>query len=110
MGLSLPEDVRKELRQRLLSKGGEVANKLAKVLAGQNVRLENITVRGTVSGEGVGMTKEEKLRAYLDLINRRRQLLERDDVRFLRCAECDVELSLAAARESPWLGPCSKHD
>jgi hypothetical protein len=88
------------MRQALLKKGKEVADKLAKALAGLNVRLEQIPARGLGSP---GMRPEEKLRAYLDLINAKRRALEANDGSYGLCAFCGQPFSEVELDQVPWV-------
>ena len=95
--------LRARLRQRMLDKGAEIAAKLARVLAGKDVRLEELPPLGP---DGKHMRLEERLRAYLDLVGLRRRLLETGDPRYGVCDRCGVELDLVSLEEMPWADRC----
>ncbi len=99
-GPLLSDAVREALRQKLLKKGQEVANKLAKVLAGLDIRLEQIPARGLGKP---GMRPEERLRAYLDLINAKRRALEANDRSYGVCSFCDGPFSEVELDQVPWV-------
>ena len=89
--------------QRINQKGLEVATKLAGLKAGQNITLADM---GT-GLERAGLTKEERLRNYLDLINASRtRLLSGPGGGYGRCLACGVELTPAALDELPWTERC----
>lgn len=94
---------RERYRQALLDKGGEVARKLADLMAGKNVRLSE--VQG-VKGLGDRHKLEDRLRAFLDHVNARRAALEADDGSFGRCEECSKPLLVAELDEMPWATHC----
>lgn len=99
------DDQRKELRQRLLQRGGVLATLLSDVLAGKDkpIELERI-LRGRP-----GMRPEEALRKALDQVEQRRELLDRDDDRYGRCAVCGVDLGLTVLEEMAWADRCEMH-
>jgi hypothetical protein len=99
-GPALSDALRESLRQKLLKKGQEVANKLAKVLAGLDVRLEQIPAHGLGKP---GMRPEEKLRAYLDLINTKRRALEANDGSYGVCSFCNKPFSETELDQVPWV-------
>ncbi|MEO1268780.1 MAG: hypothetical protein AAFX99_11825 [Myxococcota bacterium] len=92
------------LRKRLLRKGGQIAKKLADLLAGKDVQLVELAdLRGR---GGPNLRAEQKLRAYLDLINERRQALEAKDGTYGVCAICGAPLSWAELDQMPWATQC----
>ena len=97
------DPVRSRLRRQLLDRGQVLATLLADVLAGKRIALAE-----AMPGKP-GMRPEEKLRLALDQIERRRALLDADDVAFGRCDRCDVELGEAVLGEMPWADRCEAH-
>jgi RNA polymerase-binding transcription factor DksA len=95
---------RERYRKALLKKGHQVATLLAEVLAGKDRRRELAALPDLVGRPG--MRPEEKLRAYLDLIESRRLLLVAGDDRFGRCDACGAELAPLALDEMPWADRC----
>jgi len=94
---------RRDLRlQRINQKGLEVATKLAEFKAGQDITLSEM---GTSGFDVAALTKEERIRAYLDLVNDARTRLMSGD--FGRCLACDAELVPAALDEMPWTQRCA---
>lgn len=100
----LTDSQKEQLRKRLLRKGGEIAKKLADVLAGKDVRLVELA---DLRGRGRPLVSpEQKLRAYLDLINERRKALEADDGTYGVCEICEAPLSWAELDQMPWATRC----
>ena len=91
-------------RQELMKKGMAVANKLSKVLSGLDIRLDQI--EGVHGLSEPGMRPEEKLRAYLNHIERRRKLLDSDPDAFARCSVCEQPILPVLIQESPWADIC----
>jgi RNA polymerase-binding transcription factor DksA len=54
------------------------------------------------------MRPEERLRAYLDHVERCRELLDADDDRYGRCYTCGVDLGVPALDEMPWADRCQE--
>ena len=97
------DDERRALRLgRINQKGLEVATKLAELKAGQNVTLADMASPGL---DIEAMTKEERIRAFLDLINASRTRLMSGD--YGRCRSCDAMLGPAALDEVPWTERCA---
>lgn len=78
--LGLTPEEKERYRQALLRKGHEIAQKLAKVLGGLDLRLSDIQEMRDYGPPG--MRPEERLRMYLDLINNKRKALEANDPSF----------------------------
>ncbi len=102
--MRLDETTRERYRTALLAKGQQVANLLAEVLAGADKELEIQQL--PIFGGKPGMRPEEKLRAFLGLIESRRELLVNGDDRFGRCDVCGRELSELELDEMPWADRC----
>ena len=102
--MSDPEDTaRRDLRLgRINQKGLEVATRLAELKAGQNISLADMESPGL---DIEAMTQEERIRAFLDLINAARTRLMSGD--YGRCLACDAELTPAALDELPWTQRCA---
>jgi RNA polymerase-binding transcription factor DksA len=97
--LELSDAQKENYRKALLKKGKEISDKLAKVLAGQNIRLENIPERGL--GES-GLRPEEKLRAYLDLVMSKLRALNANNGTFGLCETCNLPLTTAELDNAAW--------
>ncbi|MDP6945779.1 MAG: hypothetical protein QF464_16635 [Myxococcota bacterium] len=98
-----PSDERRALRLgRINQKGLEVATRLAELKAGQNVTLADMGAPGL---DIEAMTKEERIRAFLDLVNASRARLMSGD--YGRCLSCDVTLGSAVLDEVPWTERCT---
>lgn len=95
--------VMKRLRANLMKRGQALADGLADVLAGKHPPILSL-----ITGKP-GMRPEEKLRAALDQIERRRTLIDADDDAFGRCDICKLDLGLAALDEMPWADRCAPH-
>lgn len=105
MTLRFGETVRQELRQKLLKKGHEIATKLSDLMSGKKLDLTNIESLANVKP---GLRPEDRLRAYLDILNTKRKLLDDDNDAYGRCSECDEDLGLVALRDMPWADRCQK--
>ncbi len=101
--MSDPRDDRRI--QRIQDKGWEVAQRIAKIKAGENVRIADMM--GLRDGP-VGQTKEEKLRAWLDAINRARDRFHGGD--FGRCLDCAGSIRAEVLDETPWTELCGECD
>ena len=95
----------KELRRRLLDRGRVLATLLGDVLAGKDKppELERIL------NARPGIRPEEVLRKALDQVERQRELLDRDDDRYGRCAVCGVDLGATVLEEMAWADRCETH-
>ncbi len=90
-------------RKKLLAKGQDIALLLAAVLAGK----DKTSALAALPDLGKpGMRPEEKLRAYLDLIEATRHLLLADGDEFGRCIGCGERLSELELDEMPWAQRC----
>lgn len=87
--------------EHINQKGWEVAQRLAKVKAGQNLRLEDI--KG-LTADDVQETPEERLRRFLDQINAARTRLSTDD--YGKCLQCGAPFQPAQLDEMPWVELC----
>lgn len=104
MALRLDEPTRTRLRRALLKKGQAIANDLATVLAGKG---KKINLRELpVFAARPGMRPEERLRAYLDHVEKCRKLIDADDDRYGRCELCGTDLGLPALEQMPWADRC----
>lgn len=108
MPLRFPPPARAHYRAALLRQGKKIADQLAEILSGAR-QPRNIAPLGmTGDGQRPGMRPEERLRAYLDLIEARRRLIDSDDDRFGRCDQCGIDLGAAALDEMPWANTCQR--
>lgn len=89
---------RERWRRLLLAKGQEIAKKLEDVLAGKDVRLEDLGLQMTDKEKE---PKDKKLRRFLDLLMARLKLV--DDPSFGWDAERGAFLPVAALDEMPWI-------
>ena len=89
---------REQLKRALLHKGGELADKLSRLLAGQSVDL------GALGGGKPGERPEEKLRRFMARIQR--ALTELRAGQFGDCGQCGAPLGYLAVVETPWADRC----
>jgi len=89
---------RERWRRLLLAKGQEIAQKLEEVLAGKDVRLEDLGLQMVDKDKE---PKDKKLRRFLDLLMAR--LRKVDDPDFGWDAERGAYLPRAALDETPWI-------
>ncbi|MGM0576736.1 MAG: hypothetical protein ACQEXJ_13485 [Myxococcota bacterium] len=95
-------DARTELRlQRINAKGLQVASKLADLMAGKDIDLNDM--QGVWEGDE-DRDDEERLRTWLDAINAARHRIQSGA--YGRCLACDEPLDPAALDEIPWLERC----
>lgn len=92
-------------RGDLMRKGMAVNAALVALKANQNATLVDLPLPG--QGKP-GMRKEERLRAYLDLIIRAQRRLGTEA--FGHCVDCGVALPLAALDDTPWIERCAACD
>jgi RNA polymerase-binding transcription factor DksA len=90
-------------RRRVLDKGAEIAKKLAFALAGLEVDLNTLKLP---EEKEPGLTPVEKLRRYLDLLERSRRSF--DDGTWGRCVSCGTVLTLVQLDAMPWAEHCQK--
>lgn len=89
---------RERWRRLLLAKGQEVAKKLEEVLAGKDVRLEDLSLWMTDKEKE---PKDKKLRRFLDLLMAR--LKRVDDPSFGWDSERGAFLPKAVLDDTPWI-------
>jgi RNA polymerase-binding transcription factor DksA len=89
--------------KRIQDKGWEVAQRIAALKAGENIRISDM--EGLLTSP-VGETPEEKLRAWLDAINRARTRIEEE--RYGQCLVCDLPIRQEALDEIPWQETCAR--
>ena len=95
-----------ELRlKRIADKGWEVAQRLAKVKANQNMVLADM--KG-VTGDDEHERPEDRLRNWLDQINRARVRLNSGD--YGKCLGCGTPLADGALDDMPWVENCATCD
>jgi RNA polymerase-binding transcription factor DksA len=87
--------------QRINQKGWEVAQKLQSLKAGQDVSFAQL---GKLFADGPRETPEERLRRYLDQINRARTRLQ--DGTYGHCSGCGKALAIPQLDEMPWVEYC----
>jgi len=89
-------------RRHLLSKGGQVAKALEDILAGKDVRLEDLPLTGKA-----GEDAETRARIFLARIDRAIKAV--GTRRFGRCKVCGIPLAGAVLDERPWEERCLEH-
>jgi len=94
---------RRSLRlTRINQKGLEVATRLSDFKAGQNITLADMQVPGL---DIEAISKEARIRAFLDLINASRTRLGTEA--YGQCLACKCSLDALALDETPWLERCA---
>jgi RNA polymerase-binding transcription factor DksA len=96
-----PEQLQRWRRQ-VLDKGREIASALEKVMNGLDVRLEML---GGGFDPGVARTKRDRLRKFLDQIDRVVKSFPAGT--FGHCAECRAVIDESRLLESPWTERCA---
>jgi len=97
-----------ETMQKRLSaigaKGWDIAERLAKLKANKHFDLSDI------DGPNLDLSapKEERLRAFLDMIERSRTRLLADDGSYGYCLSCTHAFTEIELNEMPWIEYCSK--
>ena len=87
---------------RINQKGLEVSTRLSDLKAGQNITLADMQVPGL---DIEAITKEARIRAFLDLINASRTRLGTEA--YGQCLSCERALDALALDETPWLERCA---
>jgi RNA polymerase-binding transcription factor DksA len=88
----------------IASKGWEVAERLATLKANKDFELSDITGPNL----DLSATKEERLRAYLDMIERARARLLASDGSYGRCQTCSYAFTEGELDETPWIEICAQ--
>jgi len=88
--------------RHLLVKGGDIAKILEEILAGKDVRLEDLPIAGKD-----GETAETRARMFLERIDR--CIKAWGTPRFGRCTVCEAPISPAVLDEAPWTERCPRH-
>jgi RNA polymerase-binding transcription factor DksA len=86
------------LRRRLLAKGRELSEILAALMAGLSPKATDLL--DACPGE----TKIEKVRRYLDLVDRKIKAIAAGN--YGRCEGCDAPIPPALLAELPWMDRC----
>ncbi len=97
------EEIRARLRAELLRRGQLVATQLAALMAGKSPDLSAFP--GLLAGSP-RQRLEDRLRAYLQLLNAQRVKLESGDASYGCCEQCGVALPLVVLEEMPWAQQC----
>lgn len=95
----LDDRQRQQLRKQLLKKGAELNEKLVGLLAGQAVAVSHL-LEPTKPGE----RPEERLRRFLDLVDRKLHALQ--DGSYGHCSACAVALPFVELEQMPWADLC----
>jgi hypothetical protein len=98
MPTHLTADELRSLRRPLLKKGGELAEILAKLLAGEKVRIDDLLAPRP------GETPIEKARRYLAVVDRKIKAL--DAGTYGACDECGAAIPYVYLAELPWMDTC----
>ena len=85
-----------------MARGQMLANMLSELMAGKEPSLD------LVPGKP-GMRPEERVRAALDAVEKRRKLIDADDDGYGRCDICHEDLGLPRLDEMPWADRCAAH-
>ena len=88
------------LKKALLAKGRDLSDKLAALMAGKRVTIDELL------NPKPGETPEERVRRYLDEVDRRIKAIARGDGSYGRCAACDAPLAYAELEQLPWADRC----
>ena len=88
------------LKRRLLKKGSELAERLSELLAGKQVRLEELLPRGGKPGE----TPIERLRRFMAIIDGALGRVRAGT--YGRCEQCQAPLPFAHLEQVPWIDTC----
>lgn len=88
--------------RHLLAKGREVAQVLEEILAGKDVRLEDLPIPGNADDD-----PELRARRFLERIDR--GIKSFGTPRFGRCAVCEAPIDPAVLEEAPWTERCARH-
>jgi RNA polymerase-binding transcription factor DksA len=86
------------LRRRLLAKGRDLAEQLAALMAGLSPRATDLL------DAKPGETKIEKVRRYLDLVDRKIKAIAAGS--YGHCEGCDAPFPYAVLAELPWIARC----
>lgn len=86
---------------RINQKGMAVAQRLMDLMAGKDVDLSEL---GDLRGLDLIDSKEMRLRAFLDQINRARKRLSSQE--YGLCVGCQAPLEPVALDETPWMEGC----
>lgn len=100
----LDDETLARLRKQLMRKGRAIANKLADLKANKDVRLIELA---NVRAAGPRQTPEERLRAYLDLIQSHREAIDSGDGTYGHCRDCGDFLGVYTLNDVPWATLCN---
>lgn len=92
------------LRKKVVKKMGDVSKTLEKVLAGQDVRLEDLPLPGEPDPE---WTKIQRLRHYLKLLKGARDRIFDGSIGF--CLVGGEPIPKLQLMEMPWAETCQEH-
>lgn len=92
-----PEQIQ-TLKRQLLKKGAEVNEKLVAILNGKQVRIEDLL------GGQRGESKEEKLRRWLNLIDKKIKAVAAGT--YGTCEACGKDLDFVGLEQVPWAEVC----
>lgn len=95
-----PEEIAR-LRRQLLKKGAEINDKLVRLLAGAEVKLDELLGKGRP-----GETPIERLRRFMKIIDDSLGAIR--DGRYGRCQRCGDGLPFAHLEQIPWIDTCTR--
>jgi len=98
-------DTKERYRRALLDKGMEISAQLAAELAGKGSSEVGLAVVPALITRP-GMRPDEKLRAFLDLVERKRRSLVADELGFGHCGACETPLGESELDQMPWADRC----
>jgi RNA polymerase-binding transcription factor DksA len=87
------------LKRALLRKGRDLADKLSQMMAGKQVRIEDLV------DAKPGETPIERLRRYLDLVDGKIKAINAGT--YGNCFLCETPLSYAELEQMPWAEYCA---
>ena len=88
------------LKKALLAKGRDLADKLAQLMAGKRVQVEDLLAPKP------GETPIERIRRYLGEVDRRIKAIADRPASYGRCDFCDAPLPFAELEQLPWADRC----
>jgi RNA polymerase-binding transcription factor DksA len=94
---------RERWRRTLLAKGQDVAKRLERLLAGENVRLLDFDL---LHGGEPGERPKERLRRTMDMLVGKARSVDSPD--FGRCERCEGWLEERQLDETPWATVCPR--
>lgn len=97
--MALTPDQIQTLKRQLLKKGAEINEKLTQLMNGLNPSMHDI-----LSGGSPGETKIEKLRRWLELVDKQIKRIGRGE--YGTCVQCSEALTFEGLSQVPWADTC----